>query len=97
MILDIENTQDYKEQVDLLKQSTAELEKQVNLLRQVNELQDQQIQTAEQTVISYHNLLKAQKEAYEKEIENNKPSIWREIGIGIGAAGIGALMGALLF
>jgi len=96
MVVDLENSNDYREQVEILKEANAELEKQITLLKEINKLQQEQSEISKQTIESYQKLLKAQKEAYEKEIENNKPSIWEKIFVGIGAAGIGVLIGSLL-
>lgn len=96
IVVDLENVNDYKEQVELLKEANAELEKQIISLKEINKLQQEQLEITKQTIESYKNLLKTQKEAYEKEIENNKPSIWGKIFAGIGGLGIGILVGLLL-
>ena len=82
IVVDLENSNDYREQVEILKE--------------INKLQQEQLEISKQTIESYQKLLNAQKEAYEKEIENNKPNIWEKIFVGVGAAGIGVLIGLLL-
>ena len=96
MILQLENAKDYKTQVDDLKQGNAELEKQIALLKEANKLQAEQRDIANQTIESYKGLLKVQKESFEKQIENQKPSIWGKIGAALGGLGIGILIGMLL-
>jgi hypothetical protein len=96
MIVELENSGDYQEQIDLLKQANAELEKQIGLLKDINKLQQEQLNVSKQTIESYKELLKTQKEAYEKQIENNKPSIWGKIAAAAGGLGIGVLIGLLL-
>ena len=96
MVVDLENSNDYREQVEILKEANVELEKQIISLKEINKLQQVQLEISKQTIESYKNLLNAQKEAYEKEIENNKPNIWEKIFVGVGAAGIGVLIGLLL-
>lgn len=96
MVVDLENSNDYREQVEILKEANAELEKQIISLKEINKLQQEQLEISKQTIESYQKLLKTQKEAYEKEIENNKPNIWEKIFVGVGAAGIGVLIGLLL-
>ncbi len=96
MVVDLENSNDYREQVEILKEANVELEKQIISLKEINKLQQEQLEISKQTIESYKNLLNAQKEAYEKEIENNKPNIWEKIFVGVGAAGIGVLIGLLL-
>ena len=82
IVVDLENSNDYREQVEILKE--------------INKLQQEQLEISKQTIESYKNLLNAQKEAYEKEIENSKPSIWGKIFAGVGGLGIGILVGLLL-
>jgi predicted transcriptional regulator len=96
IVVDLENSNDYREQVEILKEANVELEKQIISLKEINKLQQEQLEISKQTIESYKNLLNAQKEAYEKEIENNKPNIWEKIFVGVGAAGIGVLIGLLL-
>ena len=96
IVVDLENSNDYREQVEILKEANVELEKQIISLKEINKLQQEQLEISKQTIESYQKLLNAQKEAYEKEIENNKPNIWEKIFVGVGAAGIGVLIGLLL-
>lgn len=96
MILQLENAKDYKTQVDDLKQGNVELEKQIVLLKEANKLQAEQRDIANQTIESYKGLLKVQKESFEKQIENQKPSVWGKIGAAFGGLGIGILIGVLL-
>lgn len=96
MIVLLENSEDYKEQIILLKQGNSELEKQVILLKEVNKLQQEQLGISKTTIESYKTLLEVQKEAYEKQIENIKPSFLSKILPTIGGIGIGVLVGILL-
>lgn len=96
MILQLENAKDYKTQVDDLKQDNAELEKQIALLKEANKLLVEQRDIADQTIELYKDLLNAQKEFFEKQIENQKPSIWGKIGVALEGLGIGILIGVLL-
>ena len=96
IVVDLENSNDYREQVEILKEANAELEKQIISLKEINKLQQEQLEISKQTIESYQKLLNAQKEAYEKEIENSKPSIWGKIFAGAGGLGIGILVGLLL-
>lgn len=96
MVVELENNGDYREQIDLLKQANSELEKQIGFLKEINKLQQEQLKVSEQTIASYKELLKTQKEAYEKKIENEKPSIWGKIAAAVGGLGIGVLVGLLL-
>jgi hypothetical protein len=96
MILQLENSIDYRKQVDLYKQGNIELEKQNTLLKESNKLQNEQLDVSKRTIESYKELLKVQKDAYEEQIKNTKPSIWSKIGAALGVIGIGVLVGLLL-
>jgi uncharacterized protein YlxW (UPF0749 family) len=96
IVVQLEDLADYKEQIEILKQQTAELEKQVKLLKEVASIQKEQLEFANKSIESYQTLLKTQQESYEKEIKNQKPSIFSKIYTTIGAVGIGVLVGLLL-
>jgi hypothetical protein len=96
VVVQLENNKDYESEIILLKQGTTELEKQIELLKESNKLQKEQLDITKQTIDSYRELLKSQKEAYEKQIENSKPSIFEKIFAAIGGVGIGILVGLLL-
>jgi hypothetical protein len=96
MVVQLENSIDYEDQSENLKQGTAELEKQIALLKEINKLQMEQLNISKQTIESYKELTKVQKEAYEKHIDNIKPSIWDKIFPSLGGVGIGVLIGLLL-
>lgn len=97
IILQLENAIDYKTQVEDLKLSNFELEKQIILLKEVNRLQAEQRDIANQAIESYKELLRVQKESFEKQIENQKPSVWSKIGAVLGGMGVGALLVFVLF
>lgn len=96
ILLPLENSIDYQQEIELLKQTTQELEKQIVLLKEMNKLQSEQLELSKQTIESYKKLLDSQKEAYERKIENEKPSIWGKIAATFGGLGIGILIGLLL-
>ena len=96
VIVQLENLGDYKEQVDLLKQGSVELERQIALLKEINKLQQEQLVVSKSTIEAYKDLLKVQKEAYEKQIDNVKPSFFEKISGIFGGLGVGILIGLLL-
>lgn len=96
IVVDLENVNDYREQVDLLKQANVELEKQIESLKKINKLQQEQLEISNQTIESYKKLLDAQRDAYETEIKKNKPSVLKTFFTGVGGMGIGILVGILL-
>ena len=95
MVVELENVEDYKEQIELLKQANDELTKQILALKEINKLQQEQLKISEQTIESYKKLLDTQKEAFEKELKN-KSGIWDKILVGLGSLGVGLLVGLLL-
>lgn len=92
MVVDLENVNDYREQIDLLKQSNAELEKQLDLMRQINKFQYEQLEISKQTIEAYKNLIDVQKNAYESEIKNSKYSVWEKVFVSLG---VGLLIGLI--
>ena len=95
MVVELESVEDYKEQIELLKQANDELTKQILALKEINKLQQEQLKISEQTIESYKKLLDTQKEAFEKELKN-KSGIWDKILVGLGSLGVGLLVGLLL-
>jgi len=61
MVVELENVEDYKEQIELLKQANDELTKQILALKEINKLQQEQLKISEQTIESYKKLLDTQK------------------------------------
>lgn len=96
MVVPLENTDEYQTEINLLKQGNEELEKQINLLKETNKLQKEQLDISRQTIDSYKELIKSQKEAYEKQIENIKPSLFEKFSGILGGVGVGILVGLLL-
>lgn len=96
IVVELENSADYQEQVSLLKDANSELEKQIVSLKEINKLQQEQLEISKRTIESYKELIKTQREAYETEIKNTKPSIWKQIITGISGLGIGILIGLVL-
>ncbi len=96
IVVELENSADYQEQVSLLKDANSELEKQIVSLKEINKLQQEQLEISKRTIESYKELIKTQREAYETEIKNTKPSIWKQIITGISGLGIGVLIGLIL-
>jgi len=96
IVVELENSADYQEQIELLKDANVELEKQISFLKDINKLQQEQLTISKQTIESYKELIKSQREAYETEIKNTKPSIWKQIITGISGLGIGILIGLIL-
>jgi len=96
MVVEIEKCRLIQQQVILLKQKNDELERQIVLYKEINNIQEQQIQTLKKATETYQNLLKAQGEAYEKQIKQARPDMWDEIKKGAAFVGLGLLIGLLL-
>ena len=71
-----------------------ELKVQIESLNQIIALQKEQINILNSANTSYQDLIQIQKEGYEKEIKNARPSILQEILKGAGYIGLGILIGA---
>ncbi len=89
LVVQVEQTQNLKEQIELYKQANAELETQIKLLKEINNLKEEQISKQK-------DLLNVQKITYEGIIKENKPNVLRQIFNTIGAMGIGVLIGLAL-
>jgi len=96
MVVEIEKCRLIQQQVILLRQKNDELERQIVLYKEINSIQEQQIQTLKNATETYQDLLKAQGEAYEKQIKAAKPNMWDEIMKGAAFVGLGLLVGLLL-
>jgi hypothetical protein len=96
MVVELEKSRIISEQVSLLQQKNDELERQIALMNEINVIQEKQIQTLKTATENYQNLIKAQGDAYEKQIKQSQPSIWSEIGKAAAFVGVGLLVGLLL-
>lgn len=94
--IDLEKCKITEHQLDLIKQQNSELEKQIQLLNDVIQLKDRQLQAENEAFKRYSELLKDQKNLYEEAIKKSKPSLFKSITNGLGAIGIGILIGVLL-
>lgn len=90
MIVDLEQKNNYENQVVLYKEGNRELEYQVQLLKEVNELRKEQLN-------QYERLVNLQKDSYEAIIKESKPSIGQKIFEFISLLGLGVAIGALIF
>ncbi len=89
LVVQVEQTQNLREQIELYKQANDELIIQIKLLKEINNLKDEQINKQK-------DLLKIQKDTYEGIIKESKPSLLKNIFNTIGAIGIGVLVGLSL-
>lgn len=85
-----------KEELQILKDQNAELYKQVRLMKEVVDLQQQQLEASKKTVEVLQETIKAQGEAYEKQLKQSKPNIMYQILEYAGFLGAGILIGLLL-
>lgn len=96
IVVQLEDLADYKDQVEILKQQNQELLKQIELLKTINKLQQDQIVLSTQAITNLNEVIKSQKNAYEKKIEEEKPSILNKLYTTVGTLGVGVLIGILL-
>ncbi len=89
LVVQIEQTQNLKEQIELYKQANIELETQIKLLKEISNLKDGQINKQKE-------LLTIQKDTYEGIIKESKPNLLKNIFNIIGFIGIGILVGLSL-
>ncbi len=96
MVVDLEKYQKQSEIVKLLKEENKELEIKIDNLNKIIKSQDEIIKKSNETIANLQKLLDTQKEAYEKQIKESKPSIWSYIGTAIGSLAVGLCIGLLI-
>lgn len=96
IVVELEKANIMKEQVQALKDQNIELVKQIKLMKEIVDLQQQQLDMSKQTIQTLQDTVKAQGEAYEKQLKMSKPNIWYQITEYAGILGVGILIGLLL-
>ena len=97
IVVDLERAKIMQQQVAILEKQNSELEKQIDLLKQINTLQKERSDVAMQTVEDYKKLMKDKDELCEQKIKDATPTLTQTIVRTSIIAGIGVLIGALLF
>ncbi len=96
ILVSLEDNETRKVIIDSLKEENIELNKKIENLTEINKLQAVRITQLEQTVSSLERTIKVQAEAYEKKIEEEKPSFFDKLGWGASGSVIGFLACAIL-
>jgi len=96
IVVKLENYPKLEDNIRLLKEENAELEKKINNLNEIIKSQEIVIANSEKTIKKLEETIITQKKAYEKQIEESKPSIWRYIGTAIGSLAVGLCIGLLI-
>lgn len=96
IVVEIEECRNLKAQIQLYKQAVEELETQRNILKEIVALQKEQVEIADKTIKRQTELLNLQKEMYERELKEAKPSFIRQAVTALGYVGVGVLIGLLL-
>lgn len=100
MVVELENYEKQKEMIELLKEENVELEKKIENMQKISEFQDSQLATANETIKKLNELQETQKKAYEKQIEEVKPSFFDKLklvgsGVLIGFGGLAVIIAVL--
>ncbi len=96
IVVELERANIMKEELQVLKDQNAELYKQVKLMKEIVELQNQQLEASKKTVEVLQDTIKAQGEAYEKQLKQSKPNMMYQILEWAGFIGVGILIGLAL-
>lgn len=96
ILVTLEDNETRKEIIESLKEENIELNKKIENLTEINRLQTVRISQLEQTINSLEITIKGQAEAYEKKIEDQKPSFFDKLGWGASGSVIGFLACAIL-
>lgn len=96
ILVTLEDNEARKEIIESLKEENIELNKKIENLTEINRLQTVRISQLEQTINSLERTIKGQAEAYEKKIEDQKPSFFDKLGWGASGSVIGFLACAIL-
>lgn len=96
IVVTLEDNETRKEIIESLKEENIELNKKIENLTEINRLQTVRISQLEQTVNSLERTIEVQAEAYEKKIEDQKPSFFDKLGWGASGSIIGFLACAIL-
>lgn len=96
IVVTLEDNEARKVIIESLKEENLELNKKIENLIEINKLQTIRISQLEQTVNSLERTIEVQAEAYEKKIEDQKPSFFDKLGWGASGSVIGFLACAIL-
>jgi len=96
IVVDLEKYQKQIELVSLLKEENKELETKIQNLDKIIKSQDEIIKKSNESIENLQKLVDTQREAYEKQIAESKPSIWKFIGTALGSLAVGLCIGLLI-
>lgn len=96
MVKEIEDCRVQSEIVRTLKEENVELQKKIENLEKISAMQDAQLATANETIEKMKEIQENQKQAYEKQIKEMKPSFWSYLKTSVGGAIIGGLAVAII-
>lgn len=96
IVVDLQKANFTNQELIATQKLNDELKVQIESLNQIITLQKEQINILDSGMSSYKDLLKIQKEGYEKEIKAAKPSLLDTLLKSAGLLGAGIIIGALL-
>lgn len=96
IVVDLQKYNITTKELEATKELNGELSKQIESLKQVIQLEKEQINVLNQAIVSYKNIIEVQKQGYEEQLKNSKPSLINTILKSAGLVGTGILIGAAL-
>jgi len=96
IVVKLENYPKLQDNIKTLKEENAELDIKIDKLNKIIKSQETIIANAEKTIKRLEETIDTQKKAYEKQIEEAKPSIWSYIATALGSLAVGLCIGLLL-
>ncbi len=92
LVVELEQCQNLKEQINLFTQKSVEEERQIQLLKEKGSLQDRQLKTCNDTIEKWKGTVEEQK----RICNDQKPGFFNQLFKALGFVGIGVLVGVIL-
>lgn len=96
MVVEVEQCRIQKDDIDIYKQTIANLEEQIKTQDEILEIYKDSLTKAKETIEGYKKLLDEQKGLYEAELKKARPGLIERIVHGAGLMGLGGLLAGLL-
>lgn len=96
IVQDLEKAKIDQEQLKLMDQAISKLNEQIKLLNEKSSIQKQQLDDANKTIETLKEASKLQEKVCEEKIANAKTPWYKQMFYGLGAVGLGVLVGLLL-
>lgn len=96
IVVQLENYDKQIELVIALKAENEELAGKTESLARLNDIQEKQLQDADNAVKKLNGVIETHKDAYEKQIKEITPGFFQKMFTALSGVGIGILIGVLL-